>query len=832
MKDLVMDNFGNDMNKYIILFLLGDLYLQTFASLPSGFELGAWIFLSGLCLFLIILIRLNILTAFISSQSKNKMTFLNNKKYFNKLTFSFFAFCMGFIWSVYCACSLSSWFLNKENESKPILASGSISSLPSPGRFGKNFEFHLDKLRYQSSPSKIEYPNALIRLTSPEKLSLKLIPGDKWQFLVHLKRIHGVQSPGAFDYEAWAFQKGIRASGTILDSQSNILLSQAWHKNPIAKLRQALQEKILLHSPHSTTSPWLMALMIGERNGITQNDWQVLRNTGTNHLMAIGGLHIGILAGFAYSLASWLWRRFPALMFVMPAQQLASYAALLTVIIYSSLSGFLIPTQRASIMLTIFISTVLVNRKINPWNAWSLALFFVLIINPMSVLNESFWLSFGTIALILYGMSHRLSPSGLWWKWGRVQWVIGVGLIPLSLALFQECSLASFLANSIAIPWLAFTILPLCFLSTLLILFLPSFASLLLLLADKSLSLLWLILSWIAQLPFSIWHLAIPNNFILIAMITGFVLLLLPAGFSGRYFGLIWIMPALLYQVSQPKPGEYWVTVLDAGQGLSVVVQTAKHILIYDAGPKLDASLDMGESVVLPYLRMIKSNKIDSLVISHGDNDHIGGAQAILKNHPKTKVFSSVPDKMVKIFDSLGMHPDKNDLSVNESFNRQVNFCKANYTWIWDNIQFSFLYPFDYNSNLGNDGSCVLLIDNGKHKILLSGDIEKFAEKELLLRTPEKLKADMIIAPHHGSKTSGLKQFIAAVNPEYVVYATGYRNRYHFPHQSVVASYEKLQVKAINTADSGTLQFKFTQNELIDPPEWHRAKHKKYWFES
>lgn len=753
------------MNLFILAFLFGDLWLQTFSSLPQ--------------LYFAFILLIAAIIPFL---------FFKNKYYLILP----FAFAAGFTWTAWYAHANLSWTLKKELEGKPFIITGSITSLPHAGRFGTQFEFHVDKF------------NSNIRLTWMNAPVLNV--GDQWRLLVKLKRIHAVQSPGTYDYEAFALQRGIRASGSVRASQTNKRLSQS-----IFSPRQILLEKIQLYGPHTQTSPWLAALIIGERNGISPEDWQVLRNTGTNHLMAIGGLHIGILAGFAYAITSFFWRRIANLALKMPAQHAGASAAFLMTVIYSSLSGFSLPSQRASIMLSVFFIALQAKRKINPWNAWFLAIFCVLMMNPLSVLSESFWLSFGTIGLILYGMGHRLAPTGFWWKHARVQWVIGFGLIPLTLVLFQECSLLSFIANSMAIPWLAMTILPLCFLSAVFLFIFPTLAGLCLQLADKSLAGLWMVLSSLSHFQLAAIHIYIPGYFSLMLMMMGFLFFLLPAGLPGRYLGIIWILPVFLYHPQKPPQGDYWVSLLDVGQGLSVVIQTASHTLVYDAGPRFLGGADMGESVVLPYLRKLNTRKIDAMVISHGDNDHIGGMVAILHEFPDTPVITSVPEKIPS---------------------PHAQFCNAGESFQWDHVSFTFLSPFHHEMKSRNDGSCVLMIDNGHHKVLLAGDIEKAAEKELLLRSPEKLPASMIVAPHHGSKTSGIKSFIAAVHPQIVLYATGYRNRYHFPHKSVVAAYENIHAAAYNTVDTGTILFKFLHDDMTIPaPEAYRIMNKKYWYD-
>ena len=317
-------------------------------------------------------------------------------------------------------------------------------------------------------------------------------------------------------------------------------------------------------------------------------------------------------------------------------------------------------------------------------------------------------------------------------------------------------------------------------------------------------------------LHFSSWHKSIPNAGIMVLTTIGFLLLLLPSGFSGRWLGLLWIMPLLLYEPAKPNAGEMWLTLLDVGQGLAVIMQTKNHILVYDTGPKYNANFDMGESVVLPFLYTLNVKKIDRLVISHGDNDHIGGMQAIINALPVLSVKTSVPEK-INAKDGMDVDID-------------IDYCRAGDTWQWDQVTFSFLHPTKNKLNLGNNSSCVLRIDNGVQQILLSGDIEKIAEKDLLARIHAQLPATILIAPHHGSKTSALKNFVTAVHPQFVLYAIGYRNRYHFPHQSVVDAYQSIKAKQLDTAKSGAIQFRITKDSTTLRPQCYRVTNKKYWY--
>lgn len=711
---------------------------------------------------------------------------------------------LGYIWCVLYAYYLSSWSLSPNLEGKNVIITGYVSSLPVNDEHRTSFLFAVKQLTYGKQT---QTANGYVNL-SWQKTNINLHAGDQWQFQVRLKKIHGTLNPGGFDYEAWAFQEHIRATGYVIAKERPILLSSHRYDFPLQRVRQYLRDQIAKTLPISNTSPWITALALGERDHISADNWQVLRNTGTNHLMAIAGLHIGIMSSLAFAIVAWLWRQCPAALLRLPAKHAGGIASLMMAVMYSMLAGFSIPTQRACIMLSVFLVTLLMKRHLMSWYAWALALQIVLLINPLSVLTESFWLSFASVALIIYGVSGRLAPSGLWWKLGRIQWVIAVGLIPFSIWLFQQCSLISFVANAIAIPWVGFVIVPITLMGCLCLLFSDALGGYLLLLADKLLAKCWIILTYFSHLSWATWYQAAPSYGVLLMSCVGIMLLLLPAGFPGRVLGIVWLLPLFFYPTKTLKPDEIKLTLLDVGQGLSAIVQTPHHLLVFDAGPKLSDRFDMGESVVLPYLRTVHAKKIDMLVISHGDNDHIGGAAAILNQMPVDSIKTSVP----------------------EAFKQHADYCLRNETWEWDHVTFSFLYPTVNLLGLNNDSSCVLRIQFGNQVILLTGDIEKIAETYLINNNPAELAADILIAPHHGSKTSSLDEFVRAVHPAIVLLPLGYRNRYHFPHPSVVKKYVSMNAMLYDTANAGAIEFRLSSDSdsMVDK-QFYRLTHSRYW---
>lgn len=718
---------------------------------------------------------------------------------------------LGFAWCLGFSHAEMHWTLPDSFEGKTLTAIGYIASIPATSEQMTSFQFAVQTLQFENT---IFREKSLVHLnwrgSKYDNLPQKLHAGDQWQLSVRLKKVYGTMNPGGFDYEAHALQEGIRANGYVLakNKADNQLLNQHKYSYFLTRAREYLKTKIEKNLPLTSTSPWIVALVLGERNNISAENWEILRNTGTNHLMAIAGLHVGIMSGLAFAIVSWAWRRRSFLALRLPAQHAGSIAALIMALLYSALAGFSLPTQRACIMLSVFLGVVLLRRKILSWHAWSVALMIVLLLNPLNVLTESFWLSFGAVAFIIYGVSGRLAPTGIWWKWGRIQWVIAVGLIPLSIWLFQQCSIISFVANSIAIPWVGFLVVPLSLLGAFLLLFSVKLGSLILITADKILSILWIILTWFSHVSWGSWYQVMPSYWILIASCIGVIVLLCPAGFPGRYLGFIGLLPLFFYKASVPKIGDIEFTLLDVGQGLSAVVQTHNHVLVFDAGPKLGPNFDMGESVVVPFLRARGVRKVDMLVVSHGDNDHIGGAPAILKRFIVNSVKTSVPEKLPT---------------------PQTSFCLRGEKWRWDQVDFQFLYPTKDNLGLDNNSSCVLRVTSGNHHILLAGDIEKYAENNLVDEQLASLPADILVAPHHGSKTSAVIEFLTAVHPKYILFPTGYRNRYHFPHAVVLEKYTELGSIKINTVQAGAIDFKVNAAGEILQPALYRMTHRYYW---
>ncbi|MGJ0491700.1 DNA internalization-related competence protein ComEC/Rec2 [Methylobacter sp.] len=704
-------------------------------------------------------------------------------------------FMMGITWAVLFAMNSLSDLLPESLEGIDIPVKGVIADLPEQDEKRARFDFVItDSTR--DLPSKVKlswyYPRHEIKA------------GQHWSFTVKLKRPHGNLNPGAFDYERWLFTEGIGATGYVRNNPAPALLPDepAWYS--ISAGRQRVIDR-LSQLPGDTQSIALVkALAIGDGSSIPQEQWEVFRKTGTLHLMVISGSHIGLIAGLVYFvvLRLWAWTNLLA----WPPQRVAALSALAVAILYSALAGFSIPTQRAVVMLAIFMAAIILQRNTHSLNTLAVAMFAVLLLDPLAVLSAGFWLSFLAVAVIVYAVAGRLGKPGYFEGVIKINWATTVALSPLLLFFFQQVSIIAPLANLIAVPVVSFLAVPLSLLTVMVMFVSPVLAGKLLFLVDAVLQGLWWILNELASAPLSAINHAEPSFWALCFAIPGVLIMLAPAGMPARWLGLVMFLPLAFTKPEQPEAGNFKMTLLDVGQGLSAVVQTSHHVLVYDTGAKFSEQSDMGQSVLLPFLRKQGVDKIDSLVISHGDNDHIGGAESLLAGIETEQVLTSVPQQ-------LNSH--------------SPIACAAAQSWDWDGVIFTVLSPRPPGFVSENDNSCVLKIQSEKNSVLLTGDIEAAAESWLVGVYGEQLKADVLIAAHHGSKTSSTLTFLQTVQPDYVLIPAGYRNQFGFPHQSVLKRYQDIKAKWLNVADQGAIFVEAGKESLA--VQSMRAVESKYW---
>ncbi len=755
-------------------FLAGILSLTLFRELPGA------------------LLYLGILPAVV-------FAWLHRRHTCNRLCYAIAVFIVGICWARYHAFAYQQHTLPESLAGQDIIITGQICDIPVKDETVQRFIMQVERFAVD------EYAGVI-----PRKLKLSWYYGEQvqagqtWQLQVRLKPPHGFMNPGGFDYEAWLFQNGIHATGYVSKSDSNRLLQPAALFN-VVSIRQRISDAITHTLQGSGYAGLVAALAVGDRAAVGRQQWNVLINTGTNHLMAISGLHIGLAAAFGY----WLCRRLypPALMPVVPVQMAATVAAVIVALVYATLSGFAIPAQRALLMLVCIAGGALARRSCRPLDVLACALILVLLWDPSSILSAGFWFSFLAVTVIFYTFNGRLAQSR-WLKWGWIQLVIALALFPLSLFIFQQTSLVSPVANLFMVPYISLLVVPLVLTGLLMLMISSTVSTVLFTAADRLLEWAWPGLQWLSALPYSYWIKAQPGiPFTLLALL-GVAILLTPALRYGRVAGILLILPVITWQPQAPEIGAFELNVLDVGQGLAIVVRTHTHTLVYDTGARFSTRLDSGEAVLRPFLTRKGVTRIDLLLISHGDNDHIGGARSLLAAYPGTAVMGQ----------GIADLPAKNS--------RQ---CSEGQSWNWDGVEFTVLHPDASVYRTSNNRSCVLKVEGRGGSVLITGDIGKKIENRLLLQHRNSLASDILIAPHHGSKSSSSVDFIRAVSPAMVIFAAGYRNRYHFPAQQVVARYAKSGTEMHITGLEGAVSVDVHPQLGIGDVRGYRASAGKYW---
>ncbi len=695
-------------------------------------------------------------------------------------------------------------------EGRDIEIVGVIAGLPQGFANGSRFEFDVERMAAEGVAVPGRIMLSWYRGSSEGEAELPpLRPGERWQLTVRLKRPHGNANPGGFDYEAWLLERNIRATGYVRPGPGERLDSMVWRLGyAVERLRDGVRSRFFAALPVERYPQVgiLVALAVGDQKAVNGELWSVFNRTGTTHLMSISGLHVTMVAALFGGLVGALWRRVPALVIRLPAQQAAIAAAGLAAFGYALLAGFAVPAQRTLYMLLVAGLASWSGRIVAPSRVLALALLVVLLIDPWAVLAAGFWLSFGAVAALLYVGSAQIGQPVGWRErlrgWGMVQWAATLASLPVLLLVFQQFSLVSPLANALAIPVVSFIVTPLALLGALL--------SWWPILALAHLVLEWLLrfLEWCAVWP--VWQAPAPTLWAAVAAGLGVAVCLLPRGVPGRLLGVFLLLPALFWPVAKPAEGEAWIDVLDVGQGLATVVRTREHTLIYDPGPLYSAESDAGQRVVVPYLRWLGVNRIDTLVVTHRDTDHSGGTASLRAALPVGEILSSLPE--------LG-----------------GQLCQAGQGWRWDGVDFAVLHPLEVTAAVHaakraktNHASCVLKVSAGDNSLLLTSDIEAPDEAVLLAREGAKLRSDILLVPHHGSRTSSSEAFLDAVGAKEAIVPVGYRNRFGHPKAEVMERYAARDVRIWRTDRDGAVQVQLAAEGAPRLSGW-RGEHARYW---
>ncbi len=736
-------------------------------------------------------------------------------------------FLLGLDWHLLWASAGLGERLPRELEGVTFEVEGVVVGLPERSPIAQQFQFQI--LR---SPSGFH----------PRKVTLSyygdtpIVTGQYWRLAVRLNRPHGFANPGGIDYEAWLFQQGISARGYVRESGRNELLlarqrpeyfvPEVW----IHSLRYSLRVRLQRLSDELPYAGLLTALVLGDRSAISQDDWNLFGVTGSNHLFVISGLHIGLVSGFCYYLSLLLGRGL-RIGRVVPAQKIAALCALAAAFSYALLAGFTLPTQRAFIMIAVLICGLFWYTRYLISFRLLFALWVVLLINPLAFTSSGFWLSFIAVAALLsFADTTPLIPHGeefvpslrtrlgyITSNYVKPQIIVLVALaIPL-IVFTGQLSLLAPIVNIVAIPVVGFLIVPLCFAALLLSYMHEAAAAILLGAAHGSIASLIRFMEILSewgkdslQLQF-----AQAGAMQLLAMFLAAALLLLPKCVcrTTLIFPLLLPLFPLPASIASPIEANRFLRfhIMDVGQGLAVVVQTERHVLLYDSGAKLSPDFNMGSAVIVPALRAWGISRLDAVVISHGDNDHAGGLTGILQHMEVDTLIANDP------------HIDAN---------READLCDSVADWNWDGVGFRFLRSGVSFAD-ENNSSCVLQVRFAGAGLLLPGDIERDAETALVLRYGAELKTTVMLAPHHGSLSSSSYGLLKNVRPDYVVFSAGYHNSFGHPHGKIESRFREFASRALTTSEVGMISFHFGAGEARAAasvsPDLYRERNFRYW---
>lgn len=715
-----------------------------------------------------------------------------------------FALVAGYAWAAFVAHVQMGTLVSVPAEGGDVEIAGIVRGLPDADSRRARFDFHV------LDSSHVPLAGARLRL-SWYGARMAPAPGSVWRLTVRLRRPRGWRNPGGSDYEGWLFANRIVATGYVKTGE-DIGSAPVFSLARVDAARADLARWIRSALDGYGSEGLVRALAIGDRSGVSQRQWRELRVTGIAHLMAISGLHIGMAAGAAYWVALRAWTLVPRAALLVAAPQVAGLAAMFAALGYALLAGLALPTQRALLMLGVVFASRLARRYILPSHGLALALIAVLVVDPHSVRAPGFWLSFVAVAAIVMAFTTRPAASlqtlnGRLRTMATAQIAVTVGLAPVTLSVFAEQSIVSPLVNALVIPLVGVIVVPVILLGLLAGVVHAGAGAAMLSVAALMLDKLWPAIEWTAAHAVMLRAPGEIGTWQLAAAAVGVLLVLAPRGLTLRWLGFAWMLPMIAMRPAPIDPGAYRMTVLDVGHGLSVVVETARRVLVYDTGPRVGARLDAVALAVLPYLARYGHDTVDRVVLSHGDADHVGGYG---------RLAASVTIGSMAANGSVDAHdPDFE--------------CTAGREWDWDGVSFEVLYPSGERPGFDNAHSCVVRIEGSGGSVLLTGDIERGGEKALVARSRQRLATDVLVAPHHGSTTSSTRQFLEAVSPSIGLFSASEHGRFRLPHPNVVSRYVEAGIATYSTSRCGAITIEFPVGKEPRIARFEREVKPRYW---
>lgn len=709
---------------------------------------------------------------------------------------------VAFGWTVLVAHRHLEDRLPAERNGQDFAVYGWVDGFPTGTAARETFSFRVERAADSAVPRRLR----LSWYRAPPWLT----PGATLALTVRLRRPHGFVNPGGFDYERWLATAGYGATGYVRAGRAapdgRWLAARSW-----LRYRARLAARIDAAAPSASSAALLTALAIGERYGFDAAQWSDLQRSGTSHLVAISGLHVGLVAALVFAAVRLAWLRLPGALalYDLEAAAAASAAAAFG---YAALAGFGLPTQRALLMLAVALTVLVARREVGASNGLAIAALVVLARDPFAAASASFWMSFGAVALLLAlgaGREIRSGPSARGARLRRsarsllrLQGSVGAGSIPVAALFFGRVSLLAPLVNLAAIPYFSLLLVPLTLLAVLALALGAPGAGWLLRAAGALADGAWAGIHCAASQPWGAVAVPPPGPWALVLAVAGLAAALPTHPLPCRALGWCAALPLLLPSAARPAEGAAEITMLDVGHGLAVIVETHAHRLLYDAGPRSPSGYDSGREIVVPALALEPRAGLDRLIVSHADADHAGGAAAVLEAFPDADVLEG-PD--------VEAPPGRR--------------CARGQRWRWDGVDFEMLHPPDSFPPLGNDSSCVLEITTAAGSVLLDGDIEARAERMLVAAGG--LRADVVAVPHHGSSTSSTPAFVGQTGAREALVSAGYPSRWNFPRPEVVRRWREEGARVWVTGAAGALTVRLDHDGISVAAE--RARKKRYW---
>jgi competence protein ComEC len=713
-------------------------------------------------------------------------------------------------------------------EGRDLVVTGTLAAMPQPGEIATRLRLNVESAEAEGRPVtlppriELSWYQGTLWSAGPDGTPVGALQrtadwraGDRWRLQVRLRAPHGARNPHGFDYELLMWERGVQATGYVRAGAHDLApqrLARGW-RHPVERARQAVREAIFARVADRARAGVVAALAMGDQGAVERADWDLFRATGVAHLLSVSGLHVTMFAWLAGAFVRAAWRRLAwrgtPLSLRCPAQHAGLVGGVVLAGAYAMFSGWGVPAQRTLLMLAT-VGLLRLSGRAWPWPlVWALACSVVLVMDPWALLQPGFWLSFVAVGVLFATDAGQARPAaggvarhaaGAFVRMLREQWIVTLALAPLTLLLFQQVSLVGLLANLLAIPWVTLVVTPLALLGMLW----PALWDMAALAFGGLAAVLRVMAGW----PLATFSAAAVPLAVGAAAVLGAVLLVVRAPRALRLVGLPLLLPALWWQPPRPPHGSFEVLAADIGQGNAVLVRTARHSLLYDTGPRYGQDSDAGHRVLVPLLRAL-GERLDTVVVSHVDSDHSGGAQAVLTMQPQAALLASLPaDHALR-----GLRPGVP--------------CAAGQGWEWDGVVFTVLHPPPGSppSPKANADSCVLHIAGPGQAALLAGDIEQPQEARLVAANAL-LRADVLLVPHHGSKTSSSAAFLARVAPRIALVQAGYRNRFGHPAAEVVLRIEAHGATVVDSARCGAITW---QSHAPDRVHCERTQQPRYW---